>query len=251
MGEVEAQLVRADVRAGLAHVVAEPRAQRGVQQVRGGVVGLRSRGARRGRRCATTRSPACGVPRVTSTTQRLVVARAHDAVDAQLAVAVLAGDDAGVADLAAALGVERGLGELDPRAPVLLAHAADDGVRLELLVAGEGRRLGRQLAHDLLGLARPSSPAAADERVRCSPIRRSNSSSPLNGTPRSAAISRVSSIGKPNVSCRRNASSAPSSPGVEQVVEQLRALTRACGGSPPPPRVTHLRIDSRPPTSSG
>ena len=40
VGEVEAQLVGADVGAGLAHVAAQPPAQRGVQQVRRGVVAL-------------------------------------------------------------------------------------------------------------------------------------------------------------------------------------------------------------------
>ena len=40
MAEVEAQLVGADVGAGLADVAAEALAQRGLQQVRGGVVRL-------------------------------------------------------------------------------------------------------------------------------------------------------------------------------------------------------------------
>ena len=40
VGEVEAQLVRADVRARLPHVGAEPPPERRVQQVRGGVVAL-------------------------------------------------------------------------------------------------------------------------------------------------------------------------------------------------------------------
>ena len=39
MREVEAQLVGADIGAGLAHVVPSALAQRGVEQVRGGVVG--------------------------------------------------------------------------------------------------------------------------------------------------------------------------------------------------------------------
>ena len=39
--EVEAQPIRRDERAGLAHVRAQPLAQRGVQQVRGGVVAAR------------------------------------------------------------------------------------------------------------------------------------------------------------------------------------------------------------------
>src|SRR3954465_6670208 len=39
-GEGEAQLVGADIRAGLTHVRPQPLAQRGMQQMRGGVVGL-------------------------------------------------------------------------------------------------------------------------------------------------------------------------------------------------------------------
>ena len=68
-------------------------------------------------------------------------------------------------------------------------------------------------------------PPAAADRARCSSIRRANSSSPENGTPRSAASSRVSSIGKPNVSCRRKASSGRQlAVGEQVVVEQARAL---------------------------
>ena len=81
----------------------------------------------------------------------LVVAGAHDVGHAHEAVAVLAGDDAAVGDLPAALGVERRLGELDDRAPVLPAQAGDRRVLLEVLVAGEGRRLaldGERAGHD-------------------------------------------------------------------------------------------------------
>ena len=59
-------------------------------------------------------------PRRALDDERLVVAGAHDVDDLDAAVAVLAGDDARVADLAAALGVERGLGELHEHAAVVL-----------------------------------------------------------------------------------------------------------------------------------
>ena len=49
VGEVEAQAVRRDQRAGLAHALAQHLAQRRVQQVGRGVVALRSPGAARGR----------------------------------------------------------------------------------------------------------------------------------------------------------------------------------------------------------
>ncbi len=111
VGEVEAQLVGTHVGAGLANVIAEPRSQRRVQEVRGGVVGLR--------RVARDAVHSCddaltGLRRTAHDLhdERLVVTRAHDLADAQLAVAALAGDHARIAHLPAALGVERRLGEL-------------------------------------------------------------------------------------------------------------------------------------------
>ena len=140
VGEVEAQLVGADVRAGLADVVAEPLAQRRVQQVRRGVVA----GRRVARRAVDLRDDALARAQLAldrAHDQRLVVAGAHDVDDLDVAVAVLAGDRALVAHLAAALGVERGLGELDEHAPVVLGRdALHDGVDLEVLVADERRR---------------------------------------------------------------------------------------------------------------
>ena len=173
-------------------VRAQALAQRGMEQVRGGVVGLGgvARGAVDARHDALARLQ-LAVDLLDD--DGLVVARAHDVGHAHQAVAVLAGDDAAVGDLAAALGVEGRLGELHDRAPVLPAQAGDRRVLLEVLVAGEGRRLaldGERTGHD-------AAPPVWRERARCSPIRRSKSASPAKGTPRSAAISRVSSIGKP------------------------------------------------------
>src|SRR5439155_7519755 len=89
---------------------------------------------------------------------RLVVARAHDVRHAHQAIAVLAGDDARVGHLPAALRVEGRLGELDDGAPVLLAEAGDRRVLLEVLVAGERRRVAldaqRPRHHAPAGLAR-------------------------------------------------------------------------------------------------
>ena len=66
--EVEAQLVRPDVGARLAHVGAQPLAQRRVQQVRRRVVGLGRVARARGRRGASTRSPGFSSPASSSTT---------------------------------------------------------------------------------------------------------------------------------------------------------------------------------------
>ena len=116
VGEVEAQLVGADVGAGLAHVRAQALAQRGVQQVRRGVVGLR-RGARG---AIDARDDALALVQLAALElddERLVVADAHDVDDARRAVAALAFDRADVGDLAAAGRVERRLGELDEHVP--------------------------------------------------------------------------------------------------------------------------------------
>ena len=65
MREVEAQLVGAHRRAGLAHVRAEALAQGRVQQVGGGVVGTRSRGAPCRSTGAAPARPARSSPRST------------------------------------------------------------------------------------------------------------------------------------------------------------------------------------------
>ena len=118
VGEVEAQLVRADVGARLAHVGAEALAQRGVQQVRRRVVAL---GRAAGVAVDLREHPLAVVQlaRERLEHERLVVAEAHDVDDLGAAAAVLALDHAGVVDLAAAGGVERRLDELGQRAAVL------------------------------------------------------------------------------------------------------------------------------------
>ena len=114
--EVEAQLVGADVGAGLAHVRAERLAQRGVQQVRRGVVGLR-RGARSAVDARDDPLARAAVrPASTCDDDGLVVADAHDVGDVPAGVAGLGLQHARVGDLAAARRVERRLGEVDEHA---------------------------------------------------------------------------------------------------------------------------------------
>ena len=94
--------------------------------------------------------------------------------------------------------------------------------------------------------ARPTFPplAAAELRARCSPMRRSNSASCANGTPRSAAISRVSSIGKPKVSWSWNASPAPTAPASSRSSRSFVPCSRV-RRKPSSSPVTHLRISGR------
>ena len=143
MREVESQLVRADVRAGLADVRPEPPAERGVQQMRGGVVALGGVTGCPVDVCADALArpqlAALGHDR-----DDLVVAEAHHVVDAGEAVAVGALDEAGVRDLAAAGSVERRLDQLDQHAAVLRRHGADRRLAVGRLVADEvGREAGR------------------------------------------------------------------------------------------------------------
>ena len=115
VGEVEAQLVGADVGAGLADMVAEPPAQRRVQQVGGGVVAL---GRVPGRAVDVRADALAGLERPVLGHERehLVVAEPQHVLDPGAAVAVLALDVARVGDLAAAGGVERRLAQLDQHA---------------------------------------------------------------------------------------------------------------------------------------
>ena len=158
---------------------------------------------------ATTRSPGLAAPSLdaSTTTAWSSPARSTSATRARQSPSSHS-IDAGVGDLAAALGVERRLGELDERAAALLQDARDRRALLEVLVAGELGRLlaragGRPPARRRRAPARPRPPTSA--RAARPSARRSPAMS--TGTPRSAAISRVRSIGKPKVSCSRKASS--------------------------------------------
>ena len=107
--EVEAQLVGPDVGAGLVHVAAEPLAQRGVQQVGGGVVALgRVAGgavdARVDALAGLERARARGPPRRTWSSPSRSTSSTRARQSPSLAL-----DVAGVGDLAAAGGVERRL----------------------------------------------------------------------------------------------------------------------------------------------
>ena len=156
-------------------------------------------------------------------------------------------------DLPAALGVERRLGELDERAPVVArATPADGGVLLELLVAGEGRRLGRDRAHDVGAAGRPPS-----DRPR-PPTR----GALLVHQPRELLVARERHAALGGDLARqldREAERVVQLEGVGRATARRRRAgrraaacpARACGRSPPPRQRTHLRIVSRPLTSSG
>ena len=120
MGEVEAQLVGPHVRARLAHVGAEPLAQRGVQQVGGGVVAHRGEPVlaldHRARRLARADLALQRVER-----QGLVVAEPEHVDHPGAAGGGL--QHAGVRHLAAALRVEGALLELGQQAAVLGARS--------------------------------------------------------------------------------------------------------------------------------
>ena len=137
VGEVEAQLVGPDGGAGLAHVGAEPLAQRRVQEVGRGVVAHR-RVARLAVDLGLDRAPGFGSPRRLDL-QRLVLADPVDVEDPRLAA--VPAQHAGVGDLAAALGVEGALLELDQGAAVVALDRGEAGRRAQRLVADEaGRR---------------------------------------------------------------------------------------------------------------
>ncbi len=123
MAEVEAQLVRADVGAGLAHVAAEALAQRRLQQVRRRVVGLR----RVARAMVDRREHLLAgleLALLDHDRERLIVAQAEHLLHARAAVAVLAFDRADVGHLAAAGRVEGRLGELHQKAAVVRLERA-------------------------------------------------------------------------------------------------------------------------------
>ena len=249
VGEVEAQLVGPDVGAGLVDVVAQ-RARAAPRAAGAWRCGWPpSRGARRGRRGRRRARPRAGRarprrPRRRSPGRRRSARRRRRATtqspSAQAIVPVSW-------ICPPPCGVERRLGELDERAPALLAHADDGGVLLEVLVAGERRRLAARGR-----LRRRTAPrAAAGARARALGVHeRVELGSCAKGTPRSSAISRVSSIGKPNVSCRRKASSPETSPAASRSSSSL-VPDASVRPKPSSSARTHLRIVSRPATSSG
>ncbi len=150
VGEVEAELVGAHRRARLSHVGAQPRAQSGVQQVRGRVVSHR----RVAGRVVDLRLDAIAWARQRAAhAQGLVVADAIHVDDARLAP--VPGERAGVGDLAAALRVERALLELDQALAVLeLAGVGDTGRGAQALVADEPAlgQLGDERDHGLVAV---------------------------------------------------------------------------------------------------
>ena len=159
---VEAQPVGSHERAGLTDVVAEHDAQRVVQQVRGGVVAGRlvaAHGVDHRLGALAFDHAALGE----AADDDLVGLKAHHVDHVELARVGV--DPAGVGDLAAALGVERRLFELERHAPVgQHAGGAHHGVDLEALVAHEGGLERRGVALEGLELARDRSPPLSAPR---------------------------------------------------------------------------------------
>ena len=144
--EVEAQLVRAHVRSGLPHALTQGAAQRPVEDVGGGVVGLR--GVTPGGVNPRGHLGALGQVPVQRNAQHLVVADAEDI--AHLGVPGVAVDPALIGHLPAALRVERRLGDLHQgRAIALVLHGQHGGDHLKAVVPHEGR--GRTARGERLG----------------------------------------------------------------------------------------------------
>ena len=122
VAEVEAQPVGRHERALLLHVVAEHLAQRPVQEVGGGVVAADGVAARRRRSRRSTSWP--GVDLALDDARHVAVqaGQRRTAVSSTSARAGVGRDRAGVADLAAGLGVERRAVEDDAR-PVVAGSA--------------------------------------------------------------------------------------------------------------------------------
>ena len=134
VGEVEAELVGADRRAGLANVGAEPLPQGRVKQVGRGVVAHRRERATWST-SASTRVPGSSPLESGVELERLVLPDPVDVGDRCLAA--LPADEPGVGDLAAALRVERALLELHEGTAVVGLRREHAGLGLELLVADE------------------------------------------------------------------------------------------------------------------
>ena len=200
--EVEAQLVGADVGAGLAHVGAE-RARAAPRAAGASRCGWpRSRAARAGRRARPRARPRAARPRRGSSTSAWSSPSAHDVDDARAAVAVLALDDA----VRRRPGRRRSRRTATRRAwparcPFSRATAADRRRLLERLVAGERRRRSPpRAANARAALALASSPPPRPRRrARARAAASISSSKPCSSTPSpcSAASSSVRSNGKP------------------------------------------------------
>ena len=190
VAEVEPELVGPDVGAGLGHVVAEPAAQGGVEQVGRGVVGHR-------RPAGLAVDPGAHPLALVKLAvlepgdDHLVIVEPHDVLDGRAGRVGL--DPAGVGHLAAALGVEGRLAQLHEHGPVVaLVDRAHLGRHLEPLVADE---LRLEVGLEVRTSTRPP-PIAALARSRCSSM---SSAKPASSTrfPCSPATSTVSSIGNP------------------------------------------------------
>ena len=153
------------------------------------------------------------------------------------------------------VGVERRLGELDSVRPSSRRRQPSPScARSSVLVAVNGRR-ARRLANAAARSRRSRRRAGLRATARAAPPSAPRSPPVQTPSPRSPAISRVRSIGKPNVSCSRKAVGAdplaPASRARAIVVEQLARPARACARSPPPRRASHCRSYSRCRCSSG
>ena len=146
MVEVKAQLVGADVGTGLADVVAKPLAQRGVKQMRGGVVAL-CRVASGCVNLSDELGPDLGRLAQTLDDQRLIVTSPDHTDDGGEMNPVSRDQLPGVSSLPAAFGIERRVGQLDQRSAILLGDPNNVGPRAERLVADEARLLAANRAN--------------------------------------------------------------------------------------------------------
>ena len=246
VGEVEAQPVGRDERAGLLDVLAEHlRAGRGAAGGwRCGCGGWRRAARRRSR--PSPAGPAVIVPSVTRADVAAQVGQGERGVE-HLGRAGLGGDRAGVADLAAALGVERRAVEEDldraRASPAAARRTASTTARTgprrrrrcsrrtsscRTARRPRGRRRGWRRRRRCAG---PPWPAP-----RCSAISGSKPAT-STATSRSPAISWVSSSGKPYVSWSTNAVD-PDSVRARRRRARPRGSSARCaasGGSAPPP----------------
>ncbi|CAB4864756.1 unannotated protein [freshwater metagenome] len=136
-----------------------------MQQVRGGVVALRrvAGGTVHARHHALADGRRGAIDH-----QRLVITGSHDVNDPRELRAIRSAEHPDVADLPAALRVERRLGQLQQRPPILLRDALDDRVDVELLIPDELHGIGAEVTNDLLC---PADLASARAGCRARPLR--------------------------------------------------------------------------------